>query len=678
MQSQTLAPKALAVLTYLAKNKGEVVSNETLLDNVWPHTIVSPNTLHRCIAQLRKALGDDGKVQVYIKTHAKQGYSLECDVRWLGITDTSGTNESEEKVVTPRSKLRLGAIAAGILTLGITFTLVAYQHIASDQSSTLTFNSLRKLTATDDKEFDATYTPDGNYIVFHRYLDKQCVNKLWAKNISTQREIQLTQDWGAYGRHSFSSDGKKLVFLAAEPCNQPATQKNCFDLVSLDFEKALENPQQPSLILKCKTSQVKKPIWLNNGDIVLMQQQSNRWKLINYSISHNSSTDLYYLEEGSLIDFAYSNLDDLIAVTRAHTDDKQYIDMLKPDGRILSSHPIDLPQEIPKFRPLYPNFDPLNKQLIFSTGKQLFTLSYQGKVAKIKSPFSDRMTQPEFHPSGKKLLMLKEPYDSDVVVIPLNNFDGTQTAQPQAYRSFERTNVGEDHAIFQPGGDLIAFWSERSGEEQLWISDGKDPQQLTKFPLDTYIRGIDWAADGKSLLVNADGALTQVFLDSSQKSIPLEHPVIYLYQWHSESNSALLALRIKGVEKVVEYNLTNAGFREVSDKTIVWVQKSQDGRLIFKDHLDQFWQPGAVEPQRIESLDRQGGRTKSFLLKENVIYAVNTENQLWSYDLENGVFKIIGEVNKDVDNLTDINHSQLLMTIQVAAKNEVVELSLSE
>src|SRR5690606_7964382 len=105
------------------------------------------------------------------------------------------------------------------------------------------------------------------------------------------------------------------------------------------------------------------------------------------------------------------------------------------------------------------------------------------------------------------------------------------------------------------------FWSERSGEEQLWISDGKDPQQLTKFPLDTYIRGIDWAADGKSLLVNADGALTQVFLDSSQKSIPLEHPVIYLYQWHSESNSALLALRIKGVEKVVEYNLTNAGFR---------------------------------------------------------------------------------------------------------------------
>lgn len=81
-QSKTLAPKALAVLTHLAEHQGQVVSHEALLAKVWQGTVVSPNSLQRSIAQLRKALGDDGKVQVYIKTHAKQGYSLECDVRW--------------------------------------------------------------------------------------------------------------------------------------------------------------------------------------------------------------------------------------------------------------------------------------------------------------------------------------------------------------------------------------------------------------------------------------------------------------------------------------------------------------------------------------------------------------------------------------------------------------------
>jgi DNA-binding winged helix-turn-helix (wHTH) protein len=75
-QSQIIAPKALAVLTYLAENQGKVVSHDALLGHVWQDTEISPNTLQRSIAQLRKAMGDDSKDQVYIKTHAKQGYSL--------------------------------------------------------------------------------------------------------------------------------------------------------------------------------------------------------------------------------------------------------------------------------------------------------------------------------------------------------------------------------------------------------------------------------------------------------------------------------------------------------------------------------------------------------------------------------------------------------------------------
>jgi transcriptional activator of cad operon len=474
-----------------------------------------------------------------------------------------------------------------------------------------------------------------------------------------------------------------MVFLATEACNKPATQINCYDLVSLDFEKALESPQNPSLMLQCQNSTVSKPIWLNNNDVVLLQKESNRWKLINYSISNNKSTDLFEIQEGNLFDFAYSVSEDLIAVMSVHNDGQHYIEMLKPDGRVLSSHLIEYPQEIPKSRPLYPNFDPINKQLIFSTGRQLFTLSYDGKIAKISSSFADKVGQPEFHSDGKKLLMIKGPYDSDIVLLPLNQITEAnpltqQTQLKQPYSSFERTNLGESHAIFQPGGELNAFWSERSGEEQLWISDGVSPQQLTQFPIDTYIRGIDWAADGKSLLVSANDVLTQVFLDSRQKPFPMEYPVIRLYQWDSKNNSALLLLRIKGLYKFVEYDLNNSEYREINDKIVIWALKSEDGRLIYKDHLGQFWQPGPVEDQRIEALKNQPSKAKSFVIKDNVIYAINTENRVWSYDLTNDTFKVLGEVSKGVDYLTDVNQTQLLMTVQVAAKKEVVELSISE
>ena len=515
MQSQTMPPKALAVLTYLAKNANKVVSHDELLSEVWPDTVVTPNTLQRSIAQLRKALGDDN--QSFIKTHPKQGYSLEVEVRWRknvnstssDVTSdvfTSNHSSQEDTVDEPQVKystdpdsghhsapsrvaLKLIYMVAGVIILAI----ISYQSLIPKQTPQLTFDKLRLLTATDDKEFDATYTPDGNYIVFHRYLDKQCVNKIWAKNISTQKEIQLTKDWGAYGRHSFSKDGKQLVFLATQPCNQPVTQRDCYDLVSLDFDKSLESPQQPSVILKCKNSILKKPIWLNDGRITLKQRGSNRWKLINYSPSLNKSTDLYVPNDGNVIDYAYSVEDDLMAVARIHKDGQQYVELINPDGQLLSSYPIERLPEISKFRYLYPNFDPLNKQLFFSTGRQLFTLSYEGKVTKINSPFGDRMGQPEFHPSGRRLLMLKGPYDSDIVKVPLNEIAGVglkthrsetqiSESQPESsqsklsssnqsrnYAVFERTNLEEDYALFQPEGKLIAFLSERSGEMQLWV-----------------------------------------------------------------------------------------------------------------------------------------------------------------------------------------------------------------
>ena len=63
---------------------------------------------------------------------------------------------------------------------------------------------------------------------------------------------------------------------------------------------------------------------------------------------------------------------------------------------------------------------------------------------------------------------------------------------------------------------------------------------------------------------------------------------------------------------------------------------------------------------------------------DNVIYAINSENELWSYDLNTEVFKILGEVGEDVDYLTDTNQTELLMTVKISAKKEVVELFVSE
>ena len=317
-----------------------------------------------------------------------------------------------------------------------------YQYFAPQQTAQLSFEKLRSLTATDDKEYAAIYSPDGQYSVFHRYINKVCLNNLWAKNMTTQQEIQLNKNIGTYGSHSFSIDGEKLAFISTEDCDKPITQKRCYNLMTLDFSKALKQPQQPSLLVECKDSELRDPIWIDNDNIAVMQRASNRWKIINYSIKDNKSTTIFELNKGNLISFDYSVNEDLIAVISVLNDGQHYIEMLKPDGKILSRHAIEFPQEFSKLKFIYPSFNPLSKQLVFSSGRQLFTLSYDGKVNRVNLPLDYKIENPKFHPNGKKLLLIKKWYDSDIASLPLNQSAQNKSKISASYPVLERSNRG--------------------------------------------------------------------------------------------------------------------------------------------------------------------------------------------------------------------------------------------
>ncbi|WP_281559560.1 transcriptional regulator [Thalassomonas sp. RHCl1] len=709
-QSQTIPPKALAVLTYLAKNANKVVSHDELLSAVWPDTVVTPNTLQRSIARLRKALGEGS--QSYIKTHAKQGYSLEVEVRWQELTDseslitqatlsTAPTAEDEavkeDAVTEPQieradlakpsgSVLTLNSPLVGIVILGLIaiVSFVGIKSLTLAQPSKLAFAELRSLTTTEHSESNGNYTPDGQYIVFNRFPKDLCVNNLWAKNVSTQEEFQLTKNLGSFGAHSFSKDGKELVVIEKEDCNKPITQKQCYKLSNLDFHKALETPQTPSVLMECKNSTIMSPKWLNNSNVAFLQEFSSRRQLTSYSIADSKSTVIHKLDEGNINDFDYSSKEDLIALTSTHSDGQKYIEILKPDGQLLSSYQIKYPEEIANLTDISPNFMPQSGQLIFSTGRQFFTISYEGNITNISLPLDEPMGSPLFHPDGNRMVTTKAIFDTDIAKLPLSQFANAQAEQAQKqneainnYSVLQRSIRIEQHGIFQPNGGLVAFRSRRSGQDQLWVTDGANSQQLTNFPLDTRIYGMNWAMDGASILVNANKKLTQVFLDSSAKPIPLVHSVEQLFQWDSEANTALMNVRIKGVIRLVEFNLNSSELRVIHNNQVNWALKTEDGRLIYTDQMDRFWQSGPAEYQLIDALDNQGS-DKPFLVKNNVIYGISDELQLWSYDLNENAFKILGKTLDDFDYLTDVNQTDILLTVMITGKKEVAELILSE
>ncbi len=74
-------PKAMAVLLALAAHPGEVVTTDELVQAVWAGRPMGDNPVYKCIAVLRKALGDDQDSAAYIETIPTRGYRLVAKVR---------------------------------------------------------------------------------------------------------------------------------------------------------------------------------------------------------------------------------------------------------------------------------------------------------------------------------------------------------------------------------------------------------------------------------------------------------------------------------------------------------------------------------------------------------------------------------------------------------------------
>lgn len=686
-KTQTLAPKALAVLTHLARHQGQVVSQDALLDEVWANTVVSPNTLQRSIAQLRKAFGDDGKEQNIIKTHAKQGYSLECDVRWQlteqgAVVHIRGAQpQSDAETPHPESSLphnnaqtSLFASPLKMVTVGVfaaLFAFIAIMAVMNGDTEGLTVKEIRTITATDNKEHSGAYSPDGQYILFHRYSDVQCTNNIWAKNVDTLEEIQLTSRLEAYGGHSISPDGKTFAFVKEQDCTAPVTQKKCYFLMTLDFQKALDAPQTPTQQLECKHSRIRRPLWLSNTDVALLKQTGGQWRLIRYAMPEQQMEVLFTVSGGNIISYDYSAKQKLFGITAVHEDGEYYLDRVSLDGQLISSHRIQYPDSIAKQRYISPRFTNVNDDMIFSTGYQLYWLASDGSVSSVSLPLSTPVGSPVFHPEALRMLVISGHYDSDLAAFELASFDSKR--QQLNGQVLHRSNVGEYYGMYQPNGEAFAFTSSRSGGSQLWLSQNGRTVPLTAFPKDSYIDGIVWAKDGQRLLVNATKTLYEVTIEGKVTAIETSLPISQLLEWDSEHEIAYVNVSENGVVKFAQLDLATGEFDVNTDVAVKFARLSTSGELLFQDKLDRIWRPGALENELIEPLVDQGS-DRGFVVAGETLYGVNDDFELWSYALETDEMRLLGELSPRTDFITYADEKSVITSFRVSAKKEVAEV----
>src|ERR1700719_4029840 len=88
----SLTPKAFDVLRYLVEHAERLVTQDEILEALWPDTYVNPEVIKKYILEIRKALGDRHEKPEFIETFPRRGYQFVAPVNELEArsSDTSG------------------------------------------------------------------------------------------------------------------------------------------------------------------------------------------------------------------------------------------------------------------------------------------------------------------------------------------------------------------------------------------------------------------------------------------------------------------------------------------------------------------------------------------------------------------------------------------------------------
>jgi adenylate cyclase len=115
-QEVGLRPKSFDVLRYLVENAGRLISKDEIMKAVWPHVVVTDESLLRCISEVRAAIGD--REQRIIKTVPRRGYLFRADLTRQATDD--------------RTMSRLAASASEMIPEKASIAVLAFNNLSGD------------------------------------------------------------------------------------------------------------------------------------------------------------------------------------------------------------------------------------------------------------------------------------------------------------------------------------------------------------------------------------------------------------------------------------------------------------------------------------------------------------------------------------------------------------------
>jgi Tol biopolymer transport system component/DNA-binding winged helix-turn-helix (wHTH) protein len=507
----TLPPKEFDLLLLLARNPGQVMSRESLIKALWPNTVVEEANLNVHISALRKVLADGAGEQHYIETLPRLGYRFIAPVTEVNGTTTissvshalaengaGGLKQNAATVVDNhaaadlRSRRRWAAIPLWLLAIGLLgVPALLYFKPARSTGGGASINVV-PLTTYPGRESQPAFSPDGNQIAFVWGGPKDDNTDVYVRLVDGGNWVRLTDDPGDDVNPVWSPDGRTIAFYRSSP-----------DGDGIFLVPALGGAERKLTGVWANRFGFGSHTWIH-------WSPDGRWLVMSDKTSAEEPFSLFLLspetgEKRRLTSPPASVVGDC---SPAFSPDGKQLAFVRVISAVVGEvYLVSLDGGEPKRL----TFDgggvsnlawtPNGREIVFASrrdGKnRLFRIPVEGGAPEWLAATGSDAQYPAFSREGNRLAWRQDTSDEDIFRLALKG--GPENMPPGA--GLIVSTALEASPRYSPDGKRIAFVSNRSGSDEIWVcgSEGENPIRLTSFrgPL---AGSPSWSPDGKQIV----------------------------------------------------------------------------------------------------------------------------------------------------------------------------------
>lgn len=471
-----IEPKVMEVLVYLADHQGHVISTETLIEEVWPDTVVSPQSVHRCISKLRKIFALDTEHSGYIKTYPKKGYSLEFAPATTPVASQSDESNSASP---PKAPANMPWLIAGIAALALVIAGFAAWQIVSETPSEPEPVIVKKLPGSD---YALTGETKHKYQSIAAHPSKPWLAAIRQKEssyellVDRQGRTQVLEQFDAkYARYklTWSSEGSSLLLSRWIKDNS--------HIISYEIDVASGALKERKELATIADYRVDSLAWADSNTAYLAQTHISRFEfyLRKLNLKTGKLSETPYKEKAHLV--AYK--DGLLAVAAR---DYRQTHLLVMDSSFDIKHHFTT-------RYVVSSIDWLSdgSGLVYSSGSNLMKWLFERKR-------SQRLFNSQGHVESVSVAANNELLYLDV----MNNLDIRQHKVGEQGNTPKVHGPGPDRkGKFANHSDRFAYISKINGIEQVYLLDESGTKAITEFTNRAQIDSIHWSVDDAWLLI---------------------------------------------------------------------------------------------------------------------------------------------------------------------------------